>query len=96
MGQALRDGYRKKAFLMTKIDGQTKSAAARQRTNQSSPRTDRSVDLLQFHEVIRDTDPARIFGPGGGLEAALEAKKKGKFDTSDSPVTRALISTRKC
>ena len=30
MGKALRDGYRQKAFLMTKIDGQTKSAATRQ------------------------------------------------------------------
>src|ERR1039457_3455182 len=30
MGKALRDGYRKKVFLMTKIDGQTKKSAARQ------------------------------------------------------------------
>src|SRR5207237_8586602 len=36
------------------------------------------IDLLQFHEVIRDTDPARIFGAGGGMEAVLEAKKQGK------------------
>src|SRR5216684_8333853 len=28
MGKALRDGCRQKAFLMTKIDGQTKKAAA--------------------------------------------------------------------
>ena len=30
MGKALRDGYREKAFLMTKIDGRTKQSAARQ------------------------------------------------------------------
>src|SRR6202140_253325 len=30
MGNALRDGYRQKAFLMSKIDGPTKAAAARQ------------------------------------------------------------------
>src|SRR4029450_9301948 len=30
MGKALRDGYRQKAFLMTKVDGRTKEAAARQ------------------------------------------------------------------
>src|SRR5918994_7460433 len=30
MGKALRDGYREKAFLMTKIDGRSKAEAARQ------------------------------------------------------------------
>src|SRR5881397_1651822 len=30
MGKALRDGYRSKAFLMTKIDGRSKREAARQ------------------------------------------------------------------
>ena len=78
-GKALRDGYRHKAFLMTKIDGQTKQAATQQ-LEESLRRlqTDR-IDLLQFHEVIRDTDPARIFAAGGGMEAALEAKKQGKI-----------------
>jgi predicted aldo/keto reductase-like oxidoreductase len=78
MGKALRDGYRQKAFLMTKIDGQTKKAAAAQ-LDESLHRlqTDR-IDLLQFHEVIRMTDPERIFAPAGGMEAVLEAKKAGK------------------
>jgi len=77
MGKALRDGYRAKAFLMTKIDGRTK-AAAQQQLNESLRRlqTDH-IDLLQFHEVIRDTDPERIFS-AGGMEAVLEAKKQGK------------------
>ena len=30
MGQALRDGYRQRVFLMTKYDGRTKEAAAKQ------------------------------------------------------------------
>jgi len=30
MGNALRDGYRNKVFLMTKIDGRSKKEAARQ------------------------------------------------------------------
>lgn len=78
MGKALRDGYRQRAFLMTKIDGQTK-AAATQQLNESLRRLQSDhVDLLQFHEVIRDTDPDRIFGAGGGMEAVLEAKKQGK------------------
>ena len=78
MGKALRDGYRPKAFLMTKIDGRTKKAATQQ-IEESLRRlqTDR-IDLLQFHEIIRDTDPDRVFAEGGGMEAALEAKKQGK------------------
>src|ERR1700692_661625 len=79
MGNALRDGYRQKAFLMSKIDGRTEAAAASQ-INESLRRlqTDR-IDLLQFHEVIRDTDPDRIFAEGGGMEAVLEAQKAGKI-----------------
>src|ERR1700719_234973 len=79
MGNALRDGYRKKSFLMSKIDGRTKIAAAAQ-INESLHRlqTDR-IDLLQFHEVIRDTDPDRIFAEGGGMEAGVEAQKAGKI-----------------
>ena len=78
MGKALRDGYRKKAFLMTKIDGQTKQAATQQLEESLRRLQTDHVDLLQFHEVIRETDPARIMGPGGSLEAILEAKKQGK------------------
>ena len=78
MGKALRDGYRERAFLMTKIDGRTKTAAAVQ-LSESLRRlqTDR-IDLLQFHEVIRDSDPDRVFAQNGGMEAVLEAKKAGK------------------
>jgi uncharacterized protein len=78
MGKALRDGYRQKAFLMTKIDGQTKQAAAQQLEESLRRLQTDHIDLLQFHEVIRATDPARIFGAGGGMEAVLEARKQGK------------------
>src|SRR5208282_214983 len=79
MGRALRDGYRQKAFLMTKIDGRNKAAAAAQ-LDESLRRlqTDR-IDLLQFHEVIRDSDPGRIFAEGGAMEVVLEARKAGKI-----------------
>jgi predicted aldo/keto reductase-like oxidoreductase len=79
MGSALRDGYRQKAFLMSKIDGRTKAAATSQ-INESLRRlqTDR-IDLMQFHEVIRETDAERIFAEGGAMEAVLEAQKAGKI-----------------
>jgi predicted aldo/keto reductase-like oxidoreductase len=79
MGNALRDGYRQKAFLMSKIDGRTKVSAASQ-INESLRRlqTDR-IDLLQFHEVIRGTDPDLIFAAAGALEAVLEAQRAGKI-----------------
>jgi predicted aldo/keto reductase-like oxidoreductase len=79
MGKALRDGYRKKAFLMTKIDGRTRRAAAEQITDSLRRLETDHIDLLQFHEVIRETDPERIFAAGGGMEAVLEAKKQGKI-----------------
>src|SRR5215469_11671445 len=79
MGKALRDGYRQKAFLMTKIDGQTKKAAEQQLEESLRRLQTDHIDLLQFHEVIRETDPARIFAAGGSMEVALAAKKAGKI-----------------
>jgi uncharacterized protein len=78
MGKALRDGYRQKAFLMTKIDGRTKKGSARQIDECLRRLQTDHIDLLQFHEVIRDTDPERIFAANGGMEAVVEAKEKGK------------------
>lgn len=79
MGKALQDGYRQKAFLMTKIDSHTQQGATAQ-INESLRRlqTDH-IDLLQFHEVIREGDPEAIFAPDGSLQAALAAKKEGKI-----------------
>ena len=79
MGKALADGYRQKVFLMTKIDGRTKDAAAQQ-INESLRRlqTDH-VDLMQLHEIIRLEDPDRVFAPGGAIEALQEAQRAGKI-----------------
>jgi aryl-alcohol dehydrogenase-like predicted oxidoreductase len=79
MGKALRDGYRQKAFLMTKIDGRTrKSAAAQLEQCLRALETD-VIDLVQIHEVIRMTDPDRVFGPDGTMEALVAARKQGKI-----------------
>lgn len=78
MGKALKDGYRQKIFLMTKIDGRTKQLAQQQiDTSLQRLQTDH-IDLVQHHEVIRFDDPDRIFAQGGAMEAVLDAKKAGK------------------
>ena len=79
MGKALRDGYRDKVFLMTKIDGHTAAAATKQIDESLRRLQTDHLDLLQFHEVIRDDDPDKIFAPGGSFEAAMKAKQAGKF-----------------
>lgn len=79
MGRALGDGYRQRAFLMTKIDGQTRKAAAEQIEESLRRLRVDTIDLVQFHEIIRMEDPGRILGPGGGMEAALEARAAGKL-----------------
>jgi len=79
MGNALRDGYRDKVFLMTKIDGRTKQEYNKQlEESLARLRTD-TIDLVQFHEVIRFEDPDRIFAPGGAMEAAVAARQAGKL-----------------
>jgi predicted aldo/keto reductase-like oxidoreductase len=78
MGKALSDGYRDKVFLMTKLDGRTRKAAADQ-IDESLQRLQADViDLIQFHEVIRLEDPDRIFAEGGAMEAVLAAQRAGK------------------
>jgi predicted aldo/keto reductase-like oxidoreductase len=79
MGKALQDGYRQKAFLMTKIDGRT-GASARQQLEQSLMRlkTDH-IDLLQLHEVIRMGDPEQAFQPGYVMDVLQQARKEGKI-----------------
>jgi predicted aldo/keto reductase-like oxidoreductase len=79
MGRALQGGYRQKAFLMTKIDSHTKEGAAKQIDESLRRLQTDHLDLLQFHEVIRPTDPEAIFGANGGMEAALAAKQQGKL-----------------
>jgi aryl-alcohol dehydrogenase-like predicted oxidoreductase len=79
MGKALRDGYREKVFLMTKVDGRTKKEAAKQIDESLKRLHTDHVDLMQHHEVIRFEDPDRIFAAEGAMEAFLEAKQAGKI-----------------
>jgi predicted aldo/keto reductase-like oxidoreductase len=79
MGKALRDGYRQKVLLMTKLDGRDRKTAATQLEESLRRLQTDHIDLLQFHEVIRLSDPDRIFGPNGAMEAFLDAKQAGKI-----------------
>ena len=79
MGKALRDGYRDRVFLMTKIDGRSKKEATRQ-LDQSLRRLQVDmIDLVQHHEVLRYEDPHRIFDDEGANAALVEARKAGKL-----------------
>ena len=78
MGKALRDGYRDKVFLMTKIDGRTKKTANEQLDESLRRLQTDHLDLLQLHEVIRLEDPDRAFADGGAIEALKEARQAGK------------------
>jgi len=79
LGRALKDGYRQKAFVMTKVDGRTSREASRQ-LHQSLKRIGTDyVDLLQHHEIIRFDDVDRIFDEGGAMEAFLKARAAGKL-----------------
>ena len=80
MGKALAEGgYRQKAFLMTKLDGRTKEAAANQLEDSLRRLKTDHIDLVQFHEILRFDDPDRVFAEDGALEAVMAAKKAGKL-----------------
>jgi predicted aldo/keto reductase-like oxidoreductase len=78
MGDALRDGYRAKAFLMTKLDGRTAQAASQQLDESLQRLQTDHVDLIQLHEIIRLSDADRVFAPGGAIETLVKARQAGK------------------
>src|SRR6267143_5476208 len=79
MGQALRDGYRERAFVMTKIDGRSKKEAARQLDESLRRLGVDYIDLVQHHEIIRFDDPHRIFHAEGANAGLVEAREAGKI-----------------
>jgi uncharacterized protein len=79
MGQALRNGYRQKVFLMSKMDGRTAVEYNKQLEQSLGRLQTDMIDLVQFHEIIRMEDPDRIFASGGAIEAAVAARQAGKI-----------------
>ncbi|HEX5601549.1 MAG TPA: aldo/keto reductase, partial [Pyrinomonadaceae bacterium] len=79
MGKALKDGYRERVFLMTKIDGRTKKDAAKQLDESLKRMQTDHIDLVQHHEILRFEDPHRIFDDQGANAALVEAQAAGKI-----------------
>jgi predicted aldo/keto reductase-like oxidoreductase len=78
VGKALRDGYRSRAFVMTKIDGRSGKEATRQLEQSLRRLKTDHIDLVQHHEVIRFEDPHRIFDEEGAQAALVKAREAGK------------------
>jgi predicted aldo/keto reductase-like oxidoreductase len=78
MGKALRDGYRQKAFLMTKIDGRSRKEATRQLDECLRRLQTDCIDLVQHHEILRYEDPHRVLDEDGAQAVLAEAQLAGK------------------
>lgn len=78
MGKALRDGYREKAFLMTK--GQARDAKGAERYLEDSLKRLQvdTIDLWQIHEIVRPESPEKIYTEGV-LEYLEKARTAGKI-----------------
>jgi aryl-alcohol dehydrogenase-like predicted oxidoreductase len=79
MGKVLREGYRERVFLMTKIDGRSKREATRQLDESLRRLQTDCIDLVQHHEILRYEDPHRIFDEEGANAALVEARQAGKL-----------------
>jgi len=76
-GKALGE-RRNDIFLTSKSHDRTrKGALAHLHETLKYMRTDH-LDLWQVHDVREEVDIAEIFGPGGAIEAFVEAKEQGK------------------
>ncbi len=71
------DQYRERFFLATKTEERT-YAGAREHLHRSLDllRTDR-IDLWQMHVLVKPDEWEIAMGPGGALEAFVEAKEQG-------------------
>jgi aryl-alcohol dehydrogenase-like predicted oxidoreductase len=71
------DRHRARFFLATKTGDRT-AAAARESLHRSLERlrVDR-IDLIQLHNLVDEDEWATALGPGGALEALVEARDRG-------------------
>jgi predicted aldo/keto reductase-like oxidoreductase len=75
MGRALREGYREKVVLMTKNHGRDYDTY-KKRLQQSLTRLQTDcIDVVQFHEIIQEGIPEKLF-KDEAIDAAVEARKE--------------------
>src|SRR5947209_4612080 len=79
MGKALRDGYREKVFVMTKIDGRSYKSAQKQLDQSLRRLKIDCIDLVQHHEIFRYDDRHRVFDEEGANRALVDARTAGKL-----------------
>ncbi len=73
MGQALRDGYRQRAFLMTKFDGRTKAATVRQIDESLQRLQTQPADLRRHHRLREPGAPGT--GHRGGPAPSAPSRR---------------------
>ena len=78
MGHALRDGYRERVVLMTKNHGRDIVTFESHLDDSLRRLQTDHIDVLQFHEIISEGDPQKIY-ESGVLEAAEKARDQGKI-----------------
>lgn len=76
LGPALKP-YRKSVFLACKTGERTKEKALAQLHQSLRLLHTDHVDLYQFHGVTKLNEVKQIMGPGGAMEAFLEAREQG-------------------
>lgn len=78
MGKALKDGYREKVILSTRNHGRDYDTYMKHLGDSLRRLQTDYIDLVQFHEINREDLPDTIFNEGA-IDAAIEAKEKGKI-----------------
>lgn len=74
---AWMDRHRNNFFLATKTNERTYQAARDQFHHSLERLRVASVDLLQLHNLVDEAEWEAALGPGGALEAAIEARDAG-------------------
>lgn len=69
--------HRGEFFLATKTGDRTRDDAKASIERSLERMQVEQIDLIQFHNLSRDAEWETAMGPGGALEAALEARQQG-------------------